>query len=66
MKVKIKHFNDELPEYLTLGKHYDVTLFDNCNGGRIVNDFGDESSINFACSAHLNEGSWEIVSEHTD
>ena len=61
MKVKIKSFNVELPEYLTLEKEYDFTISDSGKGGLLINDFADESYINLGCSAHLNDGSWVIV-----
>jgi len=62
MKVRIKSYNGELPYYLTLGKEYEVikeeTEFD-C--GLIVDDEGDEIKLVMECSAHLNDGSWEVV-----
>lgn len=61
MKVKIKSFNGELPEYLTLEKEYDFTISDSGKGGLLINDFADETYINLDCSAHLNDGSWEVV-----
>lgn len=63
MKVKIKSFNGELPEYLTLGKVYDV-VNDCGNFGIYVDIVGDDGFLVFLdiddCS-HLNGGSWEIV-----
>ena len=61
MKVKIKSFNGELPDYLTVGKEYTFTISDSGNGGTFVNDYGDETYTNLECSCHLNDGSWEIV-----
>lgn len=61
MKVRIKNFNGELPEYLTEGKEYDFTMDCNGNGGLINNDFGSFSYIKVIESAHLNGGSWEVV-----
>lgn len=61
MKVKIKSFNGELPEYLTVGKEYVFTISANEKGGTFVNDYGDVTYINLECSCHLNDGSWEIV-----
>ena len=64
MKVKIKHFNGELPHYLTLNKVYKVTpsvgfedLYD------LRDDVGDTLNIGLEDCAHLNYGSWEIVNE---
>ena len=60
MKVKIKSFNCELPEYLTLGKVYDV--IHGC--GIYVDIAGDDGFPVFLdindCS-HLNGGSWEVI-----
>ena len=63
MKVKIKHFNGKLPEYLTLGKIYkveevlDVHLF-------LVGDDNGEGLVVFTedCG-FLNGGSWEVINE---
>ena len=60
MKVKIKTFNGELPDYFTLGKEYnamvrsDYSLF-------IIDDDSDSILCAFNGYPHLNGGSWEIV-----
>ena len=61
MKVKIKSYYGELPDYLTVGKEYIFTISDSRNGGTFVNDCGNVTYINLECSCHLNDGSWEIV-----
>lgn len=60
MKVKIKSYNDEMPEYLTEGKEYSLSDFSG-HGGWILDDIGDEIYILLEECAHLNVGSWEIV-----
>lgn len=62
MKVRIKIFNGELPDYLTLGKFYEVLNGDEL-GCDIVDDVGDILRIYPLCSSHLNDGSWEIVND---
>lgn len=60
MKIKIKNYYGELPEYLTLGKAYQFKkLKDYC--GLITVDNGDEYFTYLNGSAHLNGGSWEVV-----
>lgn len=65
MKIRIKTFNGQLPDYLTMGKVYEVTQCEvskeisNC--GWIFADNGVKSFIDFDISNHLNGGSWEIV-----
>ena len=60
MKVKIKSFNGELPEYLTQGKVYNAsqrsefTFF-------IEDDEGYVWMCLFDNCPNLNGGSWEIV-----
>lgn len=62
MKVRIKSFNGELPDYLTVGKEYE--LDENARGnGWITNDIGFNSYIRMNDCCHLNGGSWEIVDE---
>lgn len=63
MKIRIKSFAGELPEYLTVGKIYDAEPHG--NGGWLVDDFGDEQFAVFNGSSHLNGGSWEIVDNNT-
>ena len=64
MKVKIKECFGDLPNYLTLGKVYKVTpsvgfedLYD------LRDDVGDTLNIDLEDCVHLNNGSWEVVSE---
>ena len=38
MKVKIKSFNGELPEYLTLEEGYDFTISDKEKGGLLIDE----------------------------
>ena len=59
MKVKIKSFNGELPDYLTLGKKYKVSQLSDCLFG-FVSDDGRRMLATFINSAHLNGGSWEV------
>ena len=40
MKIKIKSFNGELPEYLTLGKVYEFDKWSDDNDGGIQDDIG--------------------------
>lgn len=60
MKVRIKTFNGELPEYLTEGKTYDyIKIKEYCGLVRVDN--GCYYFTYLKGSAHLNGGSWEIV-----
>ena len=62
VKVKIKSFNGNLPDYLTLGKWYNIKMIkDYC--GYIVDDEGEEIFTFINNSYHLGGGSWEIVDE---
>lgn len=62
MKIKIKSFNGELPEYLTLGKVYDVWTSSDLWSQGIRNDIFNILVINdFNNCKHINGGSWEIV-----
>lgn len=64
MKVKIKHFNGELPKYLTLDKVYEVSLTE---GFKDLYDLKDDDEYTFSIRiegcARLNGGSWEVVDE---
>lgn len=60
MKVKIKSCNGGLPEYLTEGKEYPLSGF-NEFGGTITDDEGYEIYIFISECCFLNGGSWEIV-----
>ena len=63
MKVRIKSFNGELPDYLTLSKVYnirgrregEVTIFS------IYDDTNERVWILLEECAHLNGGEWEVV-----
>ena len=62
MKVRIKTFYGELPEYLTEGKVYifEDTLY---IGGYVLVD-NKKIYIYLNNCHHLNGGSWEIVDEN--
>lgn len=69
MKVRIKSFNSELRNHLTLGKNYVVIKkhYYGCNNDfdiSIISDNGIEIYSLINNSAHLNGGSWEIVNEN--
>lgn len=60
MKVRIKNFNGELPEYLTEGKAYEYKeIKEYC--GLVTVDNGCDYFTYLNGSAHLNGGSWEVV-----
>lgn len=62
MKVKIKSFNGELPDYLTVGKLYEVFDYEYENDfGYLFDDECVEITFKQHGSQHLNGGSWEIV-----
>ena len=66
MKVKIKSFNGNLPNYLTLGKLYEVigNNFDLASGlYYILDDYNDSCLIYLEDCSYLNGGEWEIVDE---
>lgn len=60
MKVKIKSYYGELPEYLTFGKVYEFQNLTSYCGLVIVDNGGDYFTY-LKGSAHLGGGSWEIV-----
>ena len=67
MKIKIKNFNGELPDYLTVGKGYEIEHI-NSEGGRfIISDLeGDDDDyilVSMSDCKHLNGGSWEVMSD---
>ena len=67
MKIRIKSFNGELPEYLTAGRIYDVVKMPDSMHRVVINDNnGNRMSTNLYKSGYLNGGSWEIVDETTD
>lgn len=59
MRVKIKSFNGELPEYLTEGRVYQV--FFNHEITMIETDDKHVAYINIDKCRYLNGGSWEVV-----
>ena len=61
MKVKIKSFNGELPNYFTIGKEYEVKEWYEDSNFYIVDDDGDEIFTKINSNSHLNGGSQEIV-----
>lgn len=64
MKVKVEKCFGDLPEYLTMCKLYEVFDYDKENDfGYIIDDMGYEITFKRCGSAHLNYGSWEVVSE---
>lgn len=68
MKVRIKSFNGELPDYLTLGKEYEIvetnTFPRQYDIQYIKDDLSRLITINLKSSRCLNGGSWEIVNEN--
>lgn len=63
MKVKIKSFNGNLPEYLTEGKTYGVLKKVTIDGQTFFNIITDNGNIASVNHNDLNGGSWEIVNE---
>lgn len=63
MKIRIKEYNCELPDYLTLGKVYDFDNWSDDNDGSIQNDIGIGLYIFLDCCDFLGGGSWEIIEE---
>ena len=65
MKVKIKSFNGELPDYLTEDKEYDLWQTSDYWTHGILADNGHNIvlSANLNHCFHLNGGSWEIINE---
>lgn len=61
MKIKIKNFNGELPEYLTLGKVYEFDKWSDDNDGGIQDDMGIGLYIFLDNCDFLGGGSWEVV-----
>ena len=65
MKVKIKEYFGELPEYLTEGKVYEVVT--PINYLRLAQIYTDDNYLrdiqSLSESMRLNGGSWEIVNE---
>jgi len=62
MKVKIKNFNGDLPEYLTQDKEYVVDSIS--YSGRMFWAFSGDGQLDcflFSDCDHLNGGSWELV-----
>lgn len=60
MKVKIKSFNGELPDYLTEGKDYQV-CGRSFNTFLIYSDMNERVFIVLDNCNHLKGGSWEVV-----
>ena len=64
MKIKIKNFNGELPDYLTVGEVYEVSPSYGFDGlYDLVDDTKDTLNIDIDDCVHLNGGSWEIINE---
>ena len=64
MNIKIKSFNGDLPDYLTVGKVYEVIKPEtNEDVGTIISDDGYEITLIMEGTSHLNGGSWEVVDE---
>ena len=64
MKVKIKSVIGDLPDYLTLGKVYEVMKTETNEGvGTIISDDGYEMTLIMEGTSDLNGGSWEVVNE---
>ena len=62
MKVRIKSYNSELPQYLTEGKGYEIEYMMNSTFF-ITTDLDDPEyiSISLVNCDHLNGGEWELV-----
>ena len=64
MKIKIKNYNGELPDYLTAGKVYEV---DDCSDLAgylfITDDMGYTRSITLKNCWYLNGGYWEVCND---
>ena len=61
MKVKMKSFNGELPDYLTVGKVYRVTHIESLTTVRVKDDLNNSISVRLDSCAYLNRGSWEVI-----
>lgn len=62
MKIKIKSFNGELPDYFTEGKVYDVVEMWGRKSGVIMVDTM-QIIFNLDSCKSLNGGSWEVVND---
>jgi hypothetical protein len=63
MKVKIKEYFGELPDYLTLEKTYEVEEVLDVHLFLVGDDNGDAMIVFTEDCGFLNGGSWEIVNE---
>ena len=63
MKVRIKTFYGELPEYLELNKSYEIEHIDNNGNYFICTDLIDYVCITLNNCVHLNGGYWEFIDE---
>ena len=61
MKIRIKTYNGELPDYLTVGREYTVVDVVDCFNRTLLINSGIEIHTN-DCE-HLSGGSWEIINE---
>lgn len=64
MKIKIKSFNGELPDYLTVGTDYEVVESEYLGFYNLHSVYDDEDVIRVVSTTgcdYLNGGSWEIV-----
>ena len=61
MKIKIKSYYGDLPEYLTLGKVYEFDKWSDDNDGSIQDDIGIGLYIFLDECDFLGGGSWEVV-----
>ena len=62
MKIKIKSYNGELPDYLTIDKEYGVLeYYEDVDGFSIVDDQEDKIYTLRTSTRHLDGGEWEIV-----
>ncbi|MED6004926.1 MULTISPECIES: hypothetical protein [Enterobacteriaceae] len=64
MNIKIKTFNGELPNYLTLDKEYEVISLLS-RGAIFLDDDGNERMTLFKRSEHLNGGEWELIRRYS-
>lgn len=61
MKIKIKSYNGELPNYLTLNKEYECEVSASKRGAIFVDDNGELCAVKIKKSCHLNGGDWELI-----
>ena len=64
MKIKIKKVGGGNPRNLTRGKIYEANTHPEIEDVYVISgDNEDKTYIRIDCCAHLNGGSWEVMSE---